>query len=133
MNRGIREFIERGMAGIQIGRTENHELNALSYLKAVRGELLLREIYGLDDEIEVAGGGRARLFQTLLAGELHTEFFRAPTSNRSKKQFPPEFSIVAQALSRLAFNGLVEGENRFPMTWAEEDQKVKRTTGWTMI
>ena len=30
MNRGIREFIERGMAGIQIGSQENHERNALA-------------------------------------------------------------------------------------------------------
>ena len=131
MNRGIREFIEQGMAGIQIGSTENHELNALAYLKAVRGELLLREIYGLDDEIEVAGGGRARLFQTLLAGELHTVFFQSAYIQPFQKHFA-DSGIVAQALSRLAFNGLVEGENRFPMTWAEEDQKVKRTTGWTV-
>ncbi len=131
MNRGIREFIERGMAEIQIGSTENHELNALAYLKAVRGELLLHEIYGLDDEIELAGGGRARLFQTLLASELHTAFFQSAYIQPFQKHFA-ESGIVAQALGKLAFNGLVEGENRFPMTWADEDQKVKRTTGWTV-
>jgi hypothetical protein len=74
MNRGIREFIERGMAEIQIGSQENHELNALAYIKAVRSELQLQEIYGLDEEIELAGGGHARIFQTLLASELHSCF-----------------------------------------------------------
>jgi hypothetical protein len=131
MNRGIREFIERGMAGIQIGSKENHELNALAYIKAVRSELQLQEIYGLDEEIELAGGGRARLFQTLLASELHSAFFQSAYVQPFQKHYA-EFGIVSKALSKLAFNGLVDGENRFPMTWAEEDQKIKRTTGWTV-
>lgn len=131
MNRGFREFIERGMAGIQIGGKENHELNALAYLKAVRGELQLEEMYGLDEEIELAGGGRARLFQTLLASELHSAFFQSAYVQPFQKHYA-EFGTVSKALSKLAFNGLVDGENRFPMTWAEEDQKIKRTTGWTV-
>ncbi len=131
MNRGIREFIERGMAGIQIGSQENHERNALAYLKAVRSELQLQEIYGLDQEIELARGGRAKLFQTLLASELHSAFFQSAYVQPFQKHYA-EFGIVSKALSKLAFDGLVAGENRFPMTWAEEDQKVKRTTGWTV-
>ena len=131
MNRGIREFIERGMAGIQIGSKENHELNALAYLKAVRSELQLQEIYGLDEEIELAGGGHARTFQTLLASELHSAFFQSAYVEPFQKHYA-EFGIVSKALSKLAFNGVLDGENRFPMTWAEEDQKIKRTTGWTV-
>lgn len=131
MNRGIREFIERGMAGVQIGNKENHELNALAYLKAVRSELHLQEIYGLDEEIELAGGGRARLFQTLLASELNSVFFHAAFVQPFQKNYA-EIGIVSKALSKLAFNGLVEGENRFPMTWSEEDQKIERITGWTV-
>ncbi|MDP3636212.1 MAG: hypothetical protein Q8R51_02400, partial [Azonexus sp.] len=131
MNRGVCEFVERGMAEIQIGSKENHELNALAYLKAVRSELQLQEIYGLDEEIELAGGGRARLFQTLLASELHSAFFQSAYVQQFEKHYA-EFGIVSKALSKLAFDGLVAGENRFPMTWAEEDQKIKRTTGWTV-
>jgi len=131
MNRGIGEFIERGMSGIQIGSAENHELNAQAYLKAIRSELQLREIYGLGDEIELAGGGRVRLFQTLLASELHSIFFQSAYVQPFQKHYA-EFGVVAQALSKLAFNGMIDGENRFPMTWAEEDQKIKRTTGWTV-
>ena len=131
MNRGINEFIERGMAGTQIGSKENQELNALAYLKAVRSELQLQEVYGLDEEIELAGGGRARLFQTLLASELHSVFFQSAYVHPFQTHYA-EFGIVSKALSKLAFNGLIEGENRFPMTWAEEEQKVRRTTGWTV-
>ena len=32
----------------------------------------------------------------------------------------------------LAFNGAVSGENRFPMTWSEEAEKVKKIIGWTV-
>lgn len=131
MNRGTREFIDRGMAETQIGNKENHELNTLAYIKAVRSELQLQEIYGLDGEIELAGGGRARLFQTLLSSELHSAFFQSNYVQPFQKHYA-EFGIVSKALSKLAFNGLVNGENRFPMTWAEGDQKVKRTTGWTV-
>lgn len=131
MNRGIREFIDRGMAEIQIGSKENHELNTLAYIKAVRSELQLQEIYGLDDEIELAGGGRARLFQTLLSSELHSAFFQSAYIQPFQKHYA-EFDNVSKALCKLAFNGMVDRENRFPMTWAEEDQKIKRTTGWTV-
>lgn len=29
-------------------------------------------------------------------------------------------------------NGLLTGENRFPMTWSEEQEKIRRITGWTV-
>ena len=131
MNRGINEFIERGMAEVQIGSQENHERNALAYIMAVRSELQLQEIYGLDEEIELAGGGHARIFQTLLASELHSAFFRSAYVQPFQKYYA-ELGIVSKALSKLAFSGLLNGENRFPMTWAEEDQKIKRTTRWTV-
>lgn len=131
MNRGVREFIKRGVAEIQIGSKENHELNALAYIKAVRSELQLQEIYGLDEEIELAGGGKARIFQTLLASEFHSAFFQSAYVQPFQKYYA-DCGIVSKALTKLAFSGLLNGENRFPMTWAEEDQKIKRTTGWTV-
>ena len=131
LNRGIREFVERGMAEIQIGSTENHELNAQAYLKAIRSELHLQEIYGLDEEIELAGGGRVQLLQTMLASELHSAFFQSAYVQPFREHHA-ECGVVTHALRKLAFNGMVEGENRFPMTWAEGEQKVRRTTGWTV-
>jgi hypothetical protein len=131
INRGSIEFCEGGLAEIQIGSAENHELNAIAYLKAIRSKLVLKEIYGLDDEIEVAGGGHANLFQTLLFAELHSVFFQNAYVQPFQKHYA-ECNVVARALSKLAFNGLVDGENRFPMTWAEEDKKIERTVGWTV-
>lgn len=100
INRGSIEFCERGLAEIQIGSVENHELNALAYLKAIRSELVLKEIYGLDDEIEVAGAGHANLFQTLLFAELHSVFFQSAYVHPFQKYYA-ELKVVARALSRL--------------------------------
>ena len=131
MNRGMIEFIERGMVGIQIGNKENHELNTEAYIKAIRSELHLKEIFGLDDEIALQEGLSAKLFQALLSIELHSVFFQSAYIKPFQNYYA-SCGIVAQALSRLAFRGTVEGENRFPMTWAEEDEKVRRTVGWTV-
>lgn len=131
MNRGMIEFIERGMFGIQIGSKENHELNTEAYVKAIRSELHLKETFGLDDEIALPEGLSAKLFQALLSIELHSVYFQSAYI-KPFQDYYASCGIVGQALSRLAFRGLVEGENRFPMTWSDEDAKVKRTTGWTV-
>lgn len=36
------------------------------------------------------------------------------------------------ALGRLAFEGLLQGENRFPMTWSALPAKVRRIRAWTV-
>lgn len=131
MSRGMIEFIERGMAGTQIGSKENHDLNTWAYIKAIRSELHLKEVFGLDDEIGSPEGLSAKLFQALLSIELHTVFFQSAYIKPFQNHYC-SCGGVAQALSQLAFRGLIEGENRFPMTWSEEDAKVKRTTGWTV-
>ena len=77
MNRGVIEFIERGMVGVQLGSSENHEANREAYVKAIRSELHLKEIYGLDDEIGLPGGLNANIFQALLSIELHSVFFKS--------------------------------------------------------
>ncbi len=131
MNRGINEFIERGMADFQIGSKENHELNTVAYIKAIRSELHLKEIFGLDDEIALPEGLSAKLFQALLSIELQSVFFQSAYIEPFQNYYT-SCGTVAKALSHLAFRGAVEGENRFPMTWAEEDEKVRRTVGWTV-
>lgn len=131
MNRGVGEFIARGMAEQQIGSRENHEQNALAYIKALRSMLQLREIYGLDEEIHLAEGGKAPLLQILLASELHSAFFQSAYVQPFQQHYA-DCGVLVQALSKLAFNGVLEGENRFPMTWAEENKKIERITGWTV-
>lgn len=29
-------------------------------------------------------------------------------------------------------NGLLNGENRLPTTWSEEQEKIRKITGWTI-
>ena len=131
MYRGLQEFVARGMGDIQIGSAESHELNAEAYIKALRSELQLKVIYGLDDVVELADGARANLFQAMLASELTKVFFQSAYIQPFQQHYQ-EFGVLAQALSKLAFDGLVTGENRFPMTWSEEAEKVKRIKGWTV-
>lgn len=131
INRGMIEFIERGMLGVQLGSSENQEGNREAYIKAIRSELCLKEIYGLDDEIGLPGGLNVNIFQALLSLELHSIFFQSAFVQPFQKLYT-NTGNVGQALSRLALHGLGEGENRFPMTWSDEEQKVKRTTGWTV-
>lgn len=131
INRGFQAFLALGMDQQQIGSAENHERNTLAYAKALRSALQLQEIYGLEDEIELANAGRTKLFHILLASELHSVFFQSAYIQPFQQNYA-ECGIVAQALGKLAFEGLVEGENRFPMTWSESDAKVKRIVGWTV-
>lgn len=131
MYRGLDEFVARGMAEVQIGSAQNHELNAEAYIKAIRSELQLKAIYGLDDELELADGRRANLFQAMLASELAKVFFQSAYIQPFQQHYQ-ESGVLAQALSKLAFNGLVADENRFPMTWSEEAEKIQKIKGWTV-
>ena len=40
--------------------------------------------------------------------------------------------VAVTALGQLAFEGIVQGENRFPVTWSEPKDKVRRICGWTV-
>lgn len=131
INRGLIEFTQRGMIGARIGSEENRERNTEAFIKALRGNLQLQEIYGLDDEIELADGERVDLFQALLASELHSAFFQNDFIQPFQRHYS-RHGIVAKALSQMAFEGAIGGENRFPMTWSEEKEKIARTTGWTV-
>ncbi|WP_337160243.1 nuclease-related domain-containing protein [Pseudomonas putida] len=131
MNRAVQTFIDSGMAEQVIGKPENHELNQLAYIKAMRSELQLQQIYGLTDRISLGDGTQVQLHHVLLASELTSVFF--------ENQFIQPFQhylrnsgVLAQALGRLAMDGLLSGENRFPMTWSEEEEKIRRIKGWTV-
>jgi hypothetical protein len=61
MNRAVLAFVDSGMAGQIIGSPENHELNQLAYIKAMRSELQLQQIYGLSDRLSLSDGAQVQL------------------------------------------------------------------------
>jgi len=130
--RAIDEFILSGRGQHTIGRPENHEANRLAYIKAIRTQLRLTEVYGLDETATTETGRSVELFQALLASELMNAFYQ--------QDFLQAFATHcarlghwAAALSRLALEGLVKGfENRFPLTWSDRKAKINRIVGWTV-
>ncbi|BBT39682.1 NERD domain-containing protein [Pseudomonas putida] len=131
MNRAVQAFIDSGMAEQVIGKPENHELNQLAYIKAMRSELQLQQIYGLTDRLSLGDGTQVQLHHVLLASELTSVFFQKEFIQPFQAHLR-ESGVLAQALGRLAMNGMLSGENRFPMTWSEEPEKIRRITGWTV-
>ena len=131
MNRAVHEFALSGMAEQIIGSPENHELNQLAFIKAVRSQLQLQQIYGLDDRVSLNDGSQVQLHHLLLASELTSVFFQKEFIQPFQSHLR-ESGVLAQALGRLAMNGLLTGENRFPMTWSEEPEKIRKITGWTV-
>ncbi len=131
MNRAVQAFIDSGMAEQIIGSPENHELNRLAYIKAVRSKLQLQQIYGLADRILLNDGSQVQLHHVLLASELTSVFFQKDFIQPFQSHLR-ESGVIAQALGRLAMNGMLSGENRFPMTWSEEPEKIRKITGWTV-
>jgi len=131
MNRAVHAFALSGMAEQIIGSPENHELNQLAFIKAVRSKLQLQQIYGLGDRLWLSDGSQVQLHHLLLASELSSVFFQKEFIQPFQRHLR-ESGVLAQALGRLAMNGMLTGENRFPMTWSEEPEKIRRITGWTV-
>jgi len=131
MNRAVHAFALSGMAEQIIGSPENHELNQLAFIKAIRSELQLQQIYGLGDRVSLSDGSQVQLHHLMLASELTSVFFQKEFIQPFQSHLR-ESAVLAQALGRLAMNGLLTGENRFPMTWSEEPEKIRKITGWTV-
>jgi len=131
MNRAVHAFALSGMAERIIGSPENHELNQLAFIKAIRSELQLQQIYGLGDRVSLSDGSQVQLHHLMLASELTSVFFQKEFIQAFQGHLR-ESGVLAQALGRLAMNGMLSGENRFPMTWSEEPEKIRRITGWTV-
>ncbi len=131
MNRVVQAFVGSGMAGQIIGSPENHELNQLAYIKACRSELQLQQIYGLGDWLSLEDGTQVPLHHVLLASELTSVFFQSQFI-QPFQDYLRESGVLAHALGRLAMDGLLSGENRFPMTWSEEGEKIRRIKSWTV-
>lgn len=133
MHRAFYAFALSDLVRQRIGRPENENENRLAYIRAMRTQLRLREVFGIADTVSTDSGETVDVFQALLALELTSRFFML--------DFLVEFSAHADrhhgdwvtALRALAFNGLRDGmQNRFPLTWSSRAEKVKRITGWTV-
>jgi Holliday junction resolvase-like predicted endonuclease len=130
--RAMDAFVDSGMATQQIGRAENHELNRVAYIKALRSQLQLTDVYGVRNSVTTDAGDTVPLFQALLSLELMNVFFQ--------RDFLAAFAAHlrgsgnwATALSLLAFNGLRNGSQiRFPLTWSDRDTKITNMMGWTV-
>lgn len=131
MSRAVQAFVNSGLAEQMIGSPENHELNQLAYIKAMRSELQLQQIYGLGHRLSLSNGTQVQLHHVLLASELTSVFFQSQFI-QPFQDYLRESGVLAHALGRLAMDGMLSGENRFPMTWSEEEEKIRRIKGWTV-
>lgn len=130
--RAMDAFVESGMATQQIGSAENHELNQVAYIKALRTKLQLTDVYGVSDTVTTAAGETVPLFQALLSLELMNVFFQRDFLEPYVTQLRSTGNW-AKALSMLALNGLRDGsQNRFPLTWSGRDDKIAKMIGWTV-
>ena len=130
--RAMDEFVSSDMAMQQVGRPENHEANRLAYIRAMRTQLQLTEVYGVDETVITDTGARVNLFQALLSLELMSAFFQRDFLERFVQNLKQSGHWVS-ALGRLAFDGLVDGnQNRFPLTWSDREAKIANIVGWTV-
>ncbi|SBW85142.1 hypothetical protein PVE_P0099 (plasmid) [Pseudomonas veronii 1YdBTEX2] len=129
MHRAVEVFAASGMAGKIIGSPENHEANQLAYIKAVRSQLYLQVVFGLGERVRLNDGSEVALHHVMLASELTRAFFEQAYLQPYQRYLDDLGDPIA-ALGRLAFEGLLQGENRFPMTWSELPDKVRRIRAW---
>ncbi|RAU19956.1 NERD domain-containing protein [Nitrincola tibetensis] len=131
MNRATLAFMDSDLLFQQIGSAENHELNRFAYIKAIRSKIQLQTIYGLAEEVVVEDGKKVPLLQLMLASELISTFFQTDFIE-ALKEARAQTSTTVEALTLIAFNGAVMGENRFPMTWSTPLEKARKIKGWTV-
>lgn len=129
--RAIDAFVDSGMATQQIGSAENHALNQVAYIKALRTQLQLTEVYGVCDTVTVDAGDSVPLLQALLSLELMNVFFQRDFLEAYMQHLRTTGNWAA-ALSMMAMNGLRDGsQNRFPFTWSSRHSKITNMVGWT--
>lgn len=130
-NRGVDKLIASGMAEQQIGSKENHEANQFAMIKTFATQLRLVEVYGLNEYLIADSGLRVNLYESLLSLNLMSAFFSKDFIAPYQQYLSEEKNWLA-AISRLAFEGMQQGENRFPITWSTKKEKVARIKAWTV-
>ncbi len=130
--RALDEFARSDMATQPIGRPENQEANRLAYIPAIRTQLQLTEVYGVDEAVNTESGGRVNLFQALLSLELMSAFFQRDFLETFVQNLKASGHWL-EALGRLALDGLRDGNQiRFPLTWSDREAKIANIVGWTV-
>lgn len=130
--RALDAFVTSDMATRQIGSTENHETNRVAYIKALRTQLQLTEVYGVSDTVTTDAGDTVPLFQALLSLELMNVFFQRDFLETFVTHLRTTDNWAA-ALSVMAMDGLAGGmQLRFPLTWSSRDKKIANMVGWTV-
>lgn len=128
--RALGEFVNSDLAFKRFGSSENEESNRFAWISSIRTMLELTEIYGLDDEITTDSGYKIDLFQTLLTIELMHAFYKHGYILPYCKHREQTGNWLL-ALTTFSFAGLVQGENRFPITFSEKKEKISRIRSWT--
>lgn len=131
LNRALIEYAISELDDIPFGNPENDAGNREAYIKATQVFLQLNEIYGLDDKVKVANGTQVSLFKALHSLELMTAFFKVYYIAPFKDYFQTSGNWLS-ALGQLLIEGITDGENRFPLTWAEPAEKAQRIKSWTV-
>jgi len=114
----------------RVGR-KNFDANLQAFAKAMATQLRLTEVYGVADTVQAESGLRVELFHALLALELMTAFFLKDFI-RPYIDYLQQCGNARTALGRLAFDGMLRGENRWPLTWSDKAAKIARIRSWTV-
>lgn len=85
----------------------------------------------MESEVDLPNGTRVDLFRVLQSIELMTAFFIGSYIEPFKTYYQSTENWIS-ALGQLMMEGIVEGENRFPLTWSEPAIKVQRIKSWTV-
>jgi Holliday junction resolvase-like predicted endonuclease len=131
INRALIEYSLSDLDDTPFGTPENDDWNREAYIKATQVFLQLVEIFGMESEIELPNGTRVDLFSALQSLELMTAFFKVSYIDHFKTYYELSGNWIG-ALGQLMMEGLAEGENRFPLTWAEPAIKAQRIKSWTV-
>jgi len=129
--RALIEYETSGLAELKFGTAKNDLYNREAYLKATQLYLQLDEIYGLDAELEVKNGQHVNVFRLLHAIELMTVFFKIEHIAAYQSYYQQSGDWI-DALRELSEHGMMEGQVRFPLTWAEPEEKARKIQAWTV-
>ena len=129
--RAINDFASSEFSKQPFGLPENDEWNRFAFLKALRTNLELLEIYGFDDEVTVHTGFKVELFKVLHSIELMSLFYQKDFVLPFCKNYE-QTGNWQLALAQLALDGLFNGmQNRFPITFAKQNEKAEALRAWT--
>jgi Nuclease-related domain len=130
-----RALIEGHLSGAlyqPFGQPENDHKNRFAYIKTRRVFLQLEEVYGLNGRLEFSEDASVDLVKAIHSLELMTAFFNDAFIEPFKTSYK-DSGHWGIALQQLVMDGLRDGfQNRFPLTWAEHEEKAQSIKSWTV-